>query len=155
MSFRPKGRGGDRIVRRRLSVISWFGCRYLLAVVFLMAAVSKLTDLRTFAAQVERDSGLPDRVNRIVGVVLPWLELTCGACLALGQAVREAALVLSILLVALLIYALTHLGASDCHCFLFPGREPQWAWWGPVQNALLLACAVYVSLSPRAKERQP
>ena len=75
-------------------------------------------------------------------LLLPWLELTCGVCLALGQAVREAALLSAVLLVGLLAYALTHLGQPDCHCFLFPGSEPEWMWWPPVRNGLLLLCAL-------------
>jgi len=142
-------------VRLRLPEVFWSGCRYLLAVVFLMAAATKLVDPRGFADQVVRDSGLPFRVSHVVGIVLPWLELTCGVCLVFGKAVREAALLLSVLLCSLLVYAFTHLGQSDCRCFLFPGREPQWTWWAPVRNALLLACAVYVSLRPPAKGREP
>jgi uncharacterized membrane protein YphA (DoxX/SURF4 family) len=128
-------------VRRSLSL----GCRYLLAIVFLAAAVTKLADLSGFTDRVVLHSGLPYHPALVIAAVLPWLELTCGACLALGQAVREAALLLAILLALLLVYALTHLGQSDCGCFLFPGREPQWTWWAPARNALLLLCAVYVS----------
>jgi uncharacterized membrane protein YphA (DoxX/SURF4 family) len=133
-------------VRRSLSS----GCRYLLAFVFLAAAVTKLTDLSGFTDRVVLHSGLPYHASLVVAAVLPWLELTCGVCLALGYAVREAALLLAVLLVALLVYALTHLGPTDCGCFLFPGREPQWTWWAPARNALLLLCAIYVSLARTA-----
>ena len=139
---------------RHLSVILWFGCRYLLAILFLMAAVTKLTDLRGFSDQVIRDSGLPYRLSQVVGVVVPWLELTCGVCLALGLAVREAAVLLSIHLAALFVYVLTHPGPSDCRCFLFPGREPEWAWWKPVLNVVLLLCAIYVWWPPRTDKRE-
>ena len=106
-----------------------------------MAAVTKIADPAAFTDRLVH-SGLPFRVVQAVAVVLPWLELTCGVCLVLGQAVREAALLSAVLLVGLLVYALTHLGQSDCHCFLFPGREPQWIWWPPFRNALLLLCAL-------------
>jgi putative oxidoreductase len=141
-------------VRRWLLVVLWLGCRYVLAAVFLMAAVSKLADMRGFSDQLVLRSGLPYAWSTKVAVVLPWLELTCGLCLTFGRAVREAALLLSMLLAALLVYALTHLGQSDCRCFLFPGREPQWTWWMPVRNAVLLLCALYVWWPPRTDKRE-
>jgi uncharacterized membrane protein YphA (DoxX/SURF4 family) len=117
-------------------------CRYVLAAVFLMAALTKITDLRGFAYQLDLHSGLPATVTVIIAAVLPWLELTCGVCLAFGQAVREAAFLLLLLLTALLVYALMHLGQSDCRCFLFPGKTPDWTWWAAARNAFLLLCAI-------------
>jgi len=115
-----------------------------------MAAVSKLTDVRGFEDRVVRDAGLPYRASLVVAAVLPWLELTCGLCLALGWAVREAATILTSLLAGLVIYAVVNRGQADCRCFFFPTREPQWTWWTPARNAVLLACAAYVAFSPRA-----
>ena len=56
--------------------------RPTLAVVFLMAGITKVTDLHGFADEVLVHSGLPYSVGRVVAVALPWLELTCGMCLA-------------------------------------------------------------------------
>jgi len=139
-------------VPRSPSVILAVTCRYVLAAVFLAAAVTKITDLAGFTNRLVW-SELP--FARIVAAVVPWLELTCGLCLALGWAVREAAAILAVLLAALLVYALAHFGQSDCRCFFFPTREPRWTWWTPTRNTILLACAVCVSLvrtrhSPKA-----
>jgi putative oxidoreductase len=130
-------------VRRNLDLTFSLICRYVVAAVFLMAAVTKIADLSRFADEVVLHSGLPYYPAMLVAASLPWLELTCGVCLAVGPAVREAALILSILSLALLCYALTHLGQSDCHCFLFPTRAPELIWWPPVRNALLLMCALW------------
>jgi hypothetical protein len=115
----------------------------VLAVVFLMAGVTKVTDLHGFADEVLVHSGLPDFAGTVVAASLPWLELTCGACLLAGYAVREAAFLLIILLTMLLVYSLLHLHEPDCACFVFP--RPQaftvW-WWPPLRNALLLLCGV-------------
>lgn len=117
------------------------GCRYVLAIVFLMAALTKVVALPQFADRLESHSGLPRTLALTAAAVLPWLELTCGVCLALGYAVREAALLLSVLLVGLLAWALWHVGADDCGCFLFHRALPAPpAWWPPVRNALLLLC---------------
>ncbi len=121
-------------------------CRWVLAGIFLMAGVTKVTDLHGFADDVLLHSGLPYTVGLVVAAVLPWLELTCAACLVAGYAVREAALLLLVLLALLLVYSLLHLNEADCACFVFP--RPQaltvW-WWPPVRNALLLLCAINTS----------
>src|SRR5262245_13150693 len=120
MSCPLKEAGGERFVARYLSLMLPLICRYVLAAVFLMAATTKTTDMRGFGYQLDLHSGLPERLSVVIAAVLPWLELTCGASLAFGKAVREAALLLALLLTALLVYALTHAGSSDCRCFLFP-----------------------------------
>jgi uncharacterized membrane protein YphA (DoxX/SURF4 family) len=111
-----------------------------------MAGVTKVTDLHGFADFIRLHSDLPYSAGLVVAAVLPWLELTCGACLLLGYAVREAALLLVILLSVLLVYSFLHLNEPDCGCFIFP--RPQaltWSWWPPLRNALLLLCAIRVA----------
>src|SRR5437899_5727999 len=95
-------------------ILPWVGAtaaplsRYLLGVVFLMAAVSKIINLHDFENRVLLHSPLPQAlakvmpsgaiplnfsIIRIVVAVLPWLELTCGLFLLFGRAVREFALI--------------------------------------------------------------
>jgi hypothetical protein len=124
-----------------LLVALWLGYRYILAAVFLMAAVTKLANLNGFKEELLR-SEISDNLAFIITAILPWLEMTCGMCLALGFAVREAALLLAVLLAAFLCYSITHLGPKDCGCFLFPVRGPEWIWWPPIRDALLLVCAL-------------
>jgi predicted membrane protein len=108
-----------------------------------MAGVTKVTDLHGFADDVLLHSGLPYSVGLVVATVLPWLELTCAACLLAGYAVREAALLLVILLTLLLVYSLLHLNEPDCACFVFPRPQALTVWWWPsLRNVLLLFCAI-------------
>jgi len=109
-----------------------------------MAAVTKITDLEGFRQRVLDEAHLPFEVARVVIWILPWLELTCGACLALGYAVREAALLVSALLALFIVHSLFNFTETDCGCFLTPLPEPALAWWPPLRNALLLACGVRV-----------
>src|SRR5262249_38794262 len=122
-----------RAVLRRLKPV----CRWISAVVFLVAGGAKVTDLDGFAGEVALHSGLPYSTGIVVAAVLPWLELICGACLLAGYAVREAAFLLVILLILLLVYSLLHLNEPDCACFVFPKPDVLaiW-WWPPVRNAL-------------------
>ena len=121
-------------------------CRGVLAGVFLMAAITKITDMHSFIHVVQTRSGLPYLVALAIGAFLPWLELTCAGCLLLGKAIREASLILAVLLVGLLAYSLTHLGEPDCGCWVFPkiGTESIWA-WPALRNSLLLLCCIRVA----------
>jgi len=119
-------------------------CRYLLAAIFLMAAVTKIQDPEGFRQRVLQEAHLPLELARVVLWVLPWLELTCGVCLALGYAVREAALLVTVLLALFIVHSMMSLTEADCGCFLTPLPEPALAWWPPVRNVLLLACSVRV-----------
>jgi uncharacterized membrane protein YphA (DoxX/SURF4 family) len=121
-------------------------CRYVLACVFLMAAVTKITDLHGFANLVQTRSGLAYWPAMLSAAFLPWLELTCAACLLSGKAVREAATILAAVLVALLLISVTHLREPDCGCWVFPkiGTETLW-WWPPSRNGILLICSTAVA----------
>jgi uncharacterized membrane protein YphA (DoxX/SURF4 family) len=121
------------------------GCRLVLAAVFLMAALTKITDLTSFEDQVILHAGLPTALEVVVIPVLPWLELTCGACLVLGYARREAALITTILLAAFIVHGLFTVSERDCGCFLFPNLLPlSQPWWQPARNLLLLAASILV-----------
>jgi len=130
-----------RIVTPIVWNILQMGCRLVLAAVLMLAAVPKITDLHGFEDQVLLHSGLPPTLARLAIVVLPWYELTCSLCLALGFAVREAALLTAILLGCFVIYSLGHAGESDCGCFLFSTVQgAMQGWWHPLRDLLLLLC---------------
>ncbi|HLJ95923.1 MAG TPA: MauE/DoxX family redox-associated membrane protein [Gemmataceae bacterium] len=143
MTCPSPGWDADRPWRWRFFRLVSAVCRWTLGVVFLMAGVTKVTDLQGFADQVLVHSGLPSSIGRVVAAGLPWLELTCAACLLAGYAVREAAALLAILLILLLAYSLLHENERDCACFVFPTAKALavW-WWPPVRNGLLLLCAL-------------
>lgn len=124
------------------------GCRFALAAVFLMAALSKLANPYEFSDRLLLHSSLPHGLGLVVVAVLPWLELTCGICLALGYAVREAALILAVLLVLFVVYLLGFAGETPCGCFVFmpaaSRSSPMWVQL--VRDAVLLATAVVIIL---------
>jgi uncharacterized membrane protein YphA (DoxX/SURF4 family) len=139
----PPASEGKRQGPRRFAWLVRGLCRWVLAVVFLMAGITKVTDLRGFDDEVLLHSGLPYSLGLVVAAVLPWLELTCAACLLAGYAVREASLLLVMLLTLLLAYSLLHLNESDCACFMFPRPQALMSWWWPpLRNSLLLLCGI-------------
>ena len=89
-----------------------------------MAAVTKITAPREFSDQLTLHPTFPPWLSLSVAAVLPWLELTCGFCLLSGWAIREAAVVGAVLLVAFTLYLLMVRPETDCHCLLFPGTLP-------------------------------
>jgi uncharacterized membrane protein YphA (DoxX/SURF4 family) len=142
-----------RVERRgRVWLLLTGGCRYLLGAVFLMAAVSKITDLRGFEEHLLEAGYLPGWLASGVARLLPWLELVCGFCLLTGLAAREAALIVSVLLPLFL----SHFALSQqdsCGCLLSPLPAPGLAgWWPALRDVILLLCAGLVLASGR---RQP
>lgn len=129
------------------------GCRYVVALVFLMAAVTKITALEAFADHLVLHSELPPSFAQVVAAILPWLELTCGLCLLAGVAVREAAVILAVLLPAFTLHLLAHPVEADCACLLFPVRpQPAMAkFWSLSRNLLLLLGCFQVARARKAQ----
>ena len=127
---------------------SWLalGCRWTVGAVVLMAAVTKIRDLTGFQEYLLLHAYLPYAVAKVAAAVLPWLELTCGFFLAIGYAVREAALVCVILLGVFLLHGWIHHPEADCHCFLFPSTFSETNWWQPVRNGLLLLASSWLAV---------
>jgi hypothetical protein len=72
--------------------------RYVVAFVFLSAAIPKLADRQEFERAVRNYSLVPDRIVRTIAAWLPRVELTCAVALMLGVAVRLFAGVAAVLL---------------------------------------------------------
>ena len=123
------------------------GCRFVLAGAFLAAAVSKITDLEGFRTLLLLHARLPEGVSVLIAAWLPWLELTCAACLLCGRAVREAALLLDVLLLGFIAYQLIHHDQPDCGCIIFPSISKAGLAWHLVLDMVLLACALIVLLA--------
>ncbi|WP_051445069.1 MauE/DoxX family redox-associated membrane protein [Desulfocurvus vexinensis] len=94
--------------------------RVLFGLTFLAAAVSKAAYPVEFAAIVANYQLLPEALVNPVALLLPWVEIACGAALVAGVWTRGAALVLCTLLVVFL----AALGVSvmrgldvQCGCF--------------------------------------
>jgi uncharacterized membrane protein YphA (DoxX/SURF4 family) len=140
--------------RRWLAIVRLVG-RVILAAVLLMAAVTKISDLDGFENHVLLHANLPAPLERPVIFLLPWLELTCGMCLLLGCAVREASLIVVLLMIGFLWQGVQNYGEKDCGCFLFPEwqtAEPPW--WPLVRNGALLLVGVFTAVtSPRRSNR--
>jgi uncharacterized membrane protein YphA (DoxX/SURF4 family) len=132
------------------------GCRFVVAGVFLAAAVPKVTDLGQFESRLLMHSQLghwlPPATVTAIAYTLPWLELICGFCLFVGHAPREMGILAIILLACFLVYSLVIPADRDCGCFLYaPEGQSQWGMWHPILNGVLLLSAIPIVWQRRRK----
>lgn len=93
--------------------------RLVLAVVFLVAGIGKLLDLKG-SQQAMRDFSLPDFLAAPLGILLPFAELAVAVALVPTASAwwgALGALVLLLLFAAGIAYNLTLGRKPDCHCF--------------------------------------
>lgn len=124
-----------------------FVLRLVLGGVFVLAAVIKIMDPATFAADVHNYRMLPRPMIHPVAICLPWIELGAGVLLVLGVWRRAAALVIAILCTAFLVaigQALARGLDVHCGCFgtLAAGRI---GWRNLALDLILLATAIWLT----------
>jgi uncharacterized membrane protein YphA (DoxX/SURF4 family) len=104
--------------------LAW-GFRVALGVIFIVAALPKVARPDQFAWSIAHYHLLPDRWINLTAIVLPWIELLCGAMLVLGLAIR-ANLLLIVGMLAVFIAAIASAMVRNldisCGCFA-PGPE--------------------------------
>jgi Methylamine utilisation protein MauE len=127
--------------------------RFLIAALFLFAAVAKLLDPGAFAQQIANYQLTPWPLTAGLAVLLPALELCVGLCLLFGRW-ESGALVWTAILLAIfsaaLITAIARGLSIDCGCF---GRsvENTGTIWPLIRNLVSLAVTGFLWFS-RVKE---
>ena len=124
--------------------------RFLLAAVFIYAAIQKIGKPLAFSDEI-RMYGVVDYgpLLYLTAIILPWLELVCSLCLLTGMYLHGSALILTVLN-AIFIMAITkrtaeimHAGTPllqvyfDCGC----GFGAAYAWKKLLENAVLFLMA--------------
>ena len=133
-------------------------CEVALAGMFLYAAYQKLFNGENaqplFSKSVKAFEVLPDMAVPFVTSVTPWIEIVAAGLLLLGIWSRASAAVLSLLLVgfiALIAQALLRGLNVECGCFgdLSPFCPKKVGMCNIVQNAIMLAAGLLITLTPR------
>jgi uncharacterized membrane protein YphA (DoxX/SURF4 family) len=129
-----------------------------LGAVFLYASLDKIAQPRDFARIVYHYQviGPSARLGyvpaNLLAVALPWTEALAGLLLIAGVWRREAAAVVSLLLVTFLIAVGSALyrgiDIENCGCFTVEGAGRQAGLWLLVGDAALLAVAVFLATAP-------
>ena len=104
--------------------MNYGGWRYIvravLGVLFIWAALAKISDLSGFAAEVHNFRMIPLALENLFAMTLPWIELVAGVALVLNVAPRAATAVLGFLLVVFLIAIVSAIIRNldiACGCF--------------------------------------
>ncbi len=120
--------------------------RCLLGGFFIASGWHKIADPHGFALAVYRYDLLPGVMINPVAILLPWLEVACGAALVLVRPWRRGALCWMLLL--LVPFTLAILAAMmrgfeiPCGCAGFSGQDTPVGWYKVGENALLLAAVI-------------
>jgi len=105
------------MVRHRTALLVF---RIVLGGLFVYAGAVKALEPLDFAQSVGNYRLVGPALSFLAGLVLPWLEILAGACLALGLWKRGAALVISGLLVFFVALTAVTMARGldvDCGCF--------------------------------------
>lgn len=115
--------GKNRILKTGYLITRW-----ILGVVFIVAAYDKILHPNAFAAIVNNYQILPGGMINLTALVLPWLEMIIGICLVAGWVMPGAVIFANILLLTftVLIFYNLHRGLDiSCGCFsTAPGESP-------------------------------
>ena len=82
---------GNPLVRFLTASLTIRFCRVAIGVVFIAAALAKIGDAASFAAQIHNYRLLPIGAENLVAILLPWIELIAGLALVLGVQARSGA----------------------------------------------------------------
>lgn len=125
--------------------------RFLLALVFGGAAISKLQNAEEFHGVVRNFRLLPRAVDGPVAFALPWIELGIAASLVTGLGLTYAGLAAGALLLvfaaAIAINIVRGRTEIDCGCFRH-GLRQRLSWSLIVRNVTLCAAALWVAAQP-------
>jgi uncharacterized membrane protein YphA (DoxX/SURF4 family) len=125
--------------------------RFLLAMVFAGAAISKLQNAEEFHGVVRNFRILPRAVDGAFAFALPWIELAVAASLVTGFALVEGAAaagtLLAVFAVAIAINIARGRTEIDCGCFRH-GLRQKLSWSLVARNSVLAAAAVWITAQP-------
>ncbi len=136
-------------------------CRLALGVVFIISALGKLLDPQDFAHAVAALRILPIQTVNLFAMVLPWVEMICGALLIVNRRVPAAALILAalnVVFIAVIISAMARGLDIDCGCFsLLSKQKAGLSIWLIARDILFLALCLPLLVplrTPRHGHRQ-
>ena len=97
-----------------------FVLRTILAFVFIFAAILKIAEPGDFSQAIANYKLLPDISINVLGIILPWIEISAGILLLFGVAVKENSVIISGMLIVFIIAIGISLARGlniDCGCF--------------------------------------
>jgi uncharacterized membrane protein YphA (DoxX/SURF4 family) len=120
--------------------------------VFIWAGVLKVGDPLGFAQTVKNYQAFPHDLIFVIALVLPWVEVLCGAGLIAGVLKRSSAFIAAVLLagfIALVGSALLRGIDTSCGCFGSLSRRADLGLMLMDTVLLLMAVSVFAAAGPK------
>ena len=107
---------------------SWTWVRWILGAIFVVAGALKIAHPADFYADIlAYEVALPDGLLRWVALVLPWLEVSCGAAVLADFWVETAAILMAFMcLTFVLLLGQAVLRGLDLRCGCFGSADLGW-----------------------------
>lgn len=128
--------------------------RLVMAVIFLWAGFAKVTNLAVAELSVQSYQLMPAQTARVIGIVLPMVEIMLGLLLLVGLGTRLVSIILALMLVAF-IFGIASLWVrgikAQCGCFgnsLIMTEAPSY----PLEifrDSMMLLATLYLIVWPR------
>ena len=100
--------------------VFYHAIRLILAGVFIFASIDKIMNPQAFAQIVFLYKVLPGSMINLVALVLPWVELSAGACLLMNRWMPGATSIVTLLMIIFMGVILFNLARGldiSCGCF--------------------------------------
>lgn len=124
--------------------------RLILGFVFVFAAIDKILDPYTFAADIRNYQILPDMFSNILALVLPWIELFCGVFILAGVYARTSVLMIAAMLVVFIFaisLAMIRGLDIDCGCYHSMGSSTKIGFAKLIEDFVYLIMTGYLFLT--------
>lgn len=111
------------------------------ALIFILAGISKILTPTTFAQDIDNYRLLPYLLVTLMAVALPWIELVCGILLISGVGRRGAALLLLLMCVMFLIAIGSAMARGldiTCGCFTMTSNGMKVGYTRLIEDVVLL-----------------
>jgi uncharacterized membrane protein YphA (DoxX/SURF4 family) len=122
---------------------------FVLGIIFLLAAFSKIGDLEAFHKSLQGIAFLPLWIKGLSVLFIPGFELTLGLCLLARFAPKETSLLAIVLLLLFLCFGIySNLVGETSGCGCFKIKTPTWlqlsGWWIVARNLVFLALGLVI-----------
>ncbi|MEJ2545375.1 MAG: MauE/DoxX family redox-associated membrane protein [Calditrichaceae bacterium] len=124
--------------------------RLIIGSVFVFAAIDKILDPYTFAADIRNYQILPDIFSNILALILPWIEFFCGMFLIIGLYTRSSALMIASMLVVFIFaisLAMIRGLNIDCGCYHSIGNSNKIGFKKLIEDLIYFIMASYLFLA--------
>ena len=121
--------------------------RWSIAVIFIVAGITKILNPFTFAEDIDNYRMLPYLLVTIMAIVMPWLEIFSGIFLVVGK-LRQGAIFILLLLNVIFLIAITSaiIRGLDitCGCFAITNEGTKVGITRLIQDILLFVSLIYI-----------